>query len=324
MSKFFEHYNAVLEKNLQRVRLKVDPLNKYAEDFGQYDGYVGYILAETEDEIKFFSNNKTLILPKKAVVVEGLVSGIAGGATNFMQGAAGQAPKGFMGAAGSIARGVAGTAARAVFGPQVTGSSATPQAAAGTDAKQAAQNAALGKQVGMTKIPQEMWGKSFNVKDKKGTAYIYARGKDFYITQIKLTNQSGRVLESKSFKDIADFYSCLFEQNAPTITVPSTPPAPSPAPSPSAPAGPAVPATPPPPPPQQQQQQQQKQQQTPTPPAKSGIRYVDITNKPEFINEGSFITIVDIKSKEIFQGYGQLTRIPERNEFSIGFAAQQP
>lgn len=290
MSKFFDQYNAVLEKSLQQVRLKVDPLNKYAEDFSRYDGYVGYILAETEDEIKFFHNNKTLIIPKAAVVVEGILSGLAGTAQPGDSSA--------RTALGTIGRSIAGTATRAVFGSGVTGASQMQQSAAPQQGQQA-QNATLGQRVGMTKIPQEMWGKSFNIKNKKSTAYIVARGNGYFITQIKLTNGSGRIMESKSFKEMADAFSVLLEVAAN--------PSPQPPPLPT------------------QQTQQPAPNTAPVPaPTKQGIRFVDIVAKPEFINEGAFITILEQKSNVLYQGYGQLTKIPNTNDFAIGFASVQP
>ena len=280
MSKFFEQYNAVLEKNLQKVRLKVDPLNKYAEDYGQYDGYVGYILAETENEIKFFYNNSTLNIPKKAVVIENMVA-------NYLQGAAGQKPVGALGALGSITRGVAGTAARAVFGPQVTGTSAVP----GSDTNNSTQKTPTTSKDRITMISQDMLGKSFRVVDSKGTAsFTGSSNKTFYILKIQLLNKTRNVLENKSFRDIANFYTYLFENTNP-------PPIP--------------PTNPPPIPPTNQ------------PPQKAGIKFTDITSKPEFLNENALFTCMNIKDNSLVQGYGLLARVPNSNDFVINFSAQQ-
>jgi len=277
----------VLEKNLQKVRLKVDPLNKYAEDYGQYDGYVGYILAETENEIKFFYNNSTLNIPKKAVVIENMV-------TNYLQGAAGQKPVGALGALGSITRGVAGTAARAVFGPQVTGTSAVP----GSDTNNSTQKTPTTSKDGITMISQDMLGKSFRVVDSKGTAsFTGSSNKTFYILKMQLLNKTRNVLENKSFRDIANFYTYLFESN---FVLP------------------------------QQQKPQPPAPTTNTPPTstaplpqKAGIKFTDITSKPDFLNENALFTCMNIKDNSLVQGYGLLTRVPNSNDFVINFSAQQ-
>ena len=113
MSQFFDQYNAILEKSLQRVRLKVDPSNKCAEDFAQFDGYVGYILAETDDSIEFFYDNQTVTIPKNAVVVE----------QGFMQGLAGNPnAAGKSGALGAIARQGIGAGVNALKGAANFGS----------------------------------------------------------------------------------------------------------------------------------------------------------------------------------------------------------
>jgi len=282
MSKFFEQYNAVLEKNLQKVRLKVDPLNKYAEDYGQYDGYVGYILAETENEIKFFYNSSTLNIPKKAVVIENMVA-------NYLQGAAGQKPVGALGALGSITRGVAGTAARAVFGPQVTGTSAVP----GSDTNNSTQKTPTTSKDRITMISQDMLGKSFGVVDSKGTAsFTGSSNKTFYILKIQLLNKTKNVLENKSFRDIANFYTYLFENTNQPPPIPPT-------------------NQPPPIPPTNQ------------PPQKAGIKFTDIISKPEFLNENALFTCMNIKDNSLVQGYGLLTRVPNSNDFVINFSAQQ-
>lgn len=120
MSQFFDQYNAILEKSLQKVRLKVDPSNKCAEDFAHFDGYVGYILAETDESIEFFYDNQTVTLPKTAVFVEDWKSTLGTGAANFIRGAAGQnTGSSLAGAFGSMASSAAknvGKAALALHG----------------------------------------------------------------------------------------------------------------------------------------------------------------------------------------------------------------
>jgi hypothetical protein len=331
MSKFFDQYSSILEKNLQRVRLKVDPLNKYAEDFAQYNGYEGYILAETEDAIKFFSNNEIVLIPKKAVVVEGILSGIGKVAAAPFK-AAGRVASGIGSAATNLAAGAAGTPqgtpisrsvgslGRQVVGGvwnTVTGRPSNPQPGAAADATAAAaaaqQNIALGKQVGLTKIPTEMAGKSFNIKgDRKGAAYIVARGKTYYVSQIKLTNGSGRLLEHKSFDDLFANQMMLLE--APQ---PPAPPVVPPVPPPNTPPN-TQPTTPPNTPPNTHPANK------PPAPQKAGVRFADITSKPEFVNEGALVTIVEKSTNTAYQGYGSLMRIPNTNDFAIAFASQQP
>jgi hypothetical protein len=308
MSKFFNQYSSILEKNLQRVRLKVDPLNKYAEDFAQYNGYEGYILAETEDAIKFFSNNEIVMIPKKAVVVEGILSGLAGTAPR--DDASGRT------AIGTIGRNIAGTAARAVFGTGVTGTGGGGGGGSGSQSS-AAQNAALGKQVGMTKIPDTMLGKSFKITNRKGIACIYQRGKLYFLTQIKSTT-SGAILEKKNFDDLLSSYMTFYE------AAPAVPAAPAPTtPAPTTPAAPAVPAAPAPTTPAPTT----PAAPAPTVPTKSGIRFVDITNETKnkgLINVSVFITFMENSSKAIYQGYGMFTHIPDDSNYAIAFASVQP
>jgi len=104
MSQFFNQYNAILEKSLQKVRLRVDPNVKYAEDFAQYDGYVGYILAETDDSFDFFYENSTVTLPKNAIIIEQESTGMR----RFMQSAVGNAQGGTSGALGTMVNKAAG------------------------------------------------------------------------------------------------------------------------------------------------------------------------------------------------------------------------
>lgn len=203
MSKFFDQYSSILEKNLQRVRLKVDPLNKYAEDFAQYHGYEGYILAETEDAIKFFSNNEIVMIPKKAVMVEGILSGLAGTAQP------GDTSRGT--AFGTIGRNIAGTAARAVFGSQVTGTGSNAQVQPVNT-----QNAAPVRQANVSNISSDLAnGTAIPVRDDGGTAGIVdAKRNEYYILKIVLT-QSKRVLESKSFNNLL-YKHAAFVQEATT------------------------------------------------------------------------------------------------------------
>jgi RNase P/RNase MRP subunit p29 len=217
MSKFFDQYASILEKNLQKVRLKVDPLNKYAEDFAQYHGYEGYILAETKDAIKFYTNNQIVMIPKKAVVVENWKQGV----TNFLQGAAGQQPVGATGALGSIARGVAGTAARAVFGPGVTGT--------GNNAAAQPTNAAPVNRSNITPVgPDLATGLTIPVKDKAGTALIVdSKGNEYYVLKIVLASNPNKILESKSFNDLLYKHAALVQEiavNNPPGNPPGNPP----------------------------------------------------------------------------------------------------
>jgi len=99
MSNFSKNYTQIVESQLQKVRLKVDPRTKYAEDFAEFDGYEGYILAETTKSIDFFHNSTIITIPKKAVVIEGIGSalksaakGVYTGATDFAKGAFGLSP----------------------------------------------------------------------------------------------------------------------------------------------------------------------------------------------------------------------------------------
>ena len=103
MSSFFEQYEAVLSKNLQQVMLKVDPLNRTAEDYTQYDGYTGYILAETDEIYRIYIDGKIVDIPKSAVIVEGLKRV----ASDFVKGAAGYNTGTGSGAGGNIVRSLA-------------------------------------------------------------------------------------------------------------------------------------------------------------------------------------------------------------------------
>lgn len=201
MSQFFNQYNAILEKSLQKVRLKVDPSNKCAEDFAQFDGYVGYILAETDDSIEFFYDNQTVTLPKDAVVVEGwkdtlksmaggayrglsnLTSAAGTGAANFIRGAAGQnTGSSWMGALGSMASGAAkglGKAALALHGIDPRMLSSQQQAATSSQSKPIAN---LDK------------SKAFDIKNSNGFASIDINGVKYGIVAGSIKNQSNQVL----------------------------------------------------------------------------------------------------------------------------------
>lgn len=188
MSQFFDQYNAILEKSLQKVRLRVDPNVKYAEDFAQYDGYVGYILAETDDSIDFFYENNTVTLPKNVVFIEGAVSQWLGdkakaagqGAGNFIRGAAGQntgtSVAGALGSmAGSVAKGAANLGSMIYTGQklfdgnkQQTGNSTAPTQA-----------------IDKTK--------SLAIKNKNGNASITINGMDYGIINIKDANNKSLV-----------------------------------------------------------------------------------------------------------------------------------
>ena len=53
MKKFEQALTAVEQKNnLKKVRLKLDPKIREAQDYSQYDGYEGYIISETPDAIR--------------------------------------------------------------------------------------------------------------------------------------------------------------------------------------------------------------------------------------------------------------------------------
>jgi hypothetical protein len=196
MSQFFDQYNAILEKSLQRVRLKVDPSNKCAEDFAQFNGYVGYILAETDDSIEFFYNNNTVTLPKNAVFIEGLGDvakatgrAIGAGAGNFIRGAAGQntgaSVAGALGSiAGSAAKGAANFGSMLYTGQKLFDGK---NQQAGTPAQ------AVDKT------------KSLLIKNKNGNASIIINGVDYGIINIKDANNKSLVMLNNNVLILAHY-----------------------------------------------------------------------------------------------------------------------
>lgn len=194
MSQFFDQYNAILEKSLQRVRLKVDPSNKYAEDFAQFDGYVGYILAETDDSIEFFYDNQTVTLPKSVIIAEYFgqnavnavgkgISAAGTGTANFIRGAAGQnTGSSWTGALGSMASGAVkglGKAALALHGIDPSKLSSQQQAAVSSQSKPTAN---LDK------------SKTFDIKNSNGFAAIDISGVRYGIVVGSIKNQNNQVL----------------------------------------------------------------------------------------------------------------------------------
>lgn len=187
MSQFFDQYNAILEKSLQKVRLKVDPSNKCAEDFTQFNGYVGYILAETDESIEFFYNNNTVTLPKNAVFIEGLGDvakatgrAIGAGAGNFIRGAAGQntgaSVAGALGSiAGSAAKGAANFGSMLYTGQKLFDGK-NQQAGAPANSTQAVDKT-----------------KSLSIKNKNGNVSIAINGTDYGIIDIKDANNKSLV-----------------------------------------------------------------------------------------------------------------------------------
>lgn len=67
------------QNKLKRVRLKLDPKIREAQDYSQYEGYEGYVLSETETHIELQIKDKRIMLPK--VVLENKL-------TDFIKGAA--------------------------------------------------------------------------------------------------------------------------------------------------------------------------------------------------------------------------------------------
>lgn len=61
--------DAEKQNSLKRVKLKLDPKIREAQDFSQYEGYEGYVLSETETHVELQIKNKRIILPK--IVIEG-------------------------------------------------------------------------------------------------------------------------------------------------------------------------------------------------------------------------------------------------------------
>jgi hypothetical protein len=220
MSQFFDQYNAILEKSLQKVRLRVDPNVKYAEDFAQYDGYVGYILAETDESIDFFYENNTVTLPKNVVFIEekwertkaagqwlgDKAKAVGQGAGNFIRGAAGQnTGTSVAGALGSIAGSAAKGAAN--FGSMLY----TGQKLFDGNKQQTGNSTASTQAVDKTK--------SIAVKNKNGNASITINGMDYGIINIKDANNKSLVMLNNNVLILAHYnaFSFLLNKNWSTL-----------------------------------------------------------------------------------------------------------
>lgn len=55
------------QNKLKRVRLKLDPKIREAQDYSQYEGYEGYVLSETETHVELQIKDKRIMLPKVAL-----------------------------------------------------------------------------------------------------------------------------------------------------------------------------------------------------------------------------------------------------------------
>jgi hypothetical protein len=79
MKKFEQALLAAEQQNkLKRVRLKLDPKIREAQDYSQYEGYEGYVLSETETHVEIQIKHQRIMLPK--VVLENkLMDFIKGG-----------------------------------------------------------------------------------------------------------------------------------------------------------------------------------------------------------------------------------------------------
>lgn len=208
MSQFFDQYSSILEKSLQKVRLRVDPNVKYAEDFAQYDGYVGYILAETDDSIDFFYENNTVTLPKNAVFIEGLGDvakatgrAIGSGAGNFIRGAAGQntgtSVAGALGSiAGSAAKGVANLGSMLYTGQKLFDGK-NQQADTPANSAQAVDKT-----------------KSLPIKNKNGNVSISINGMDYGIIDIRDANNKSLVTNNNNNLILAHYDAFNFILNA--------------------------------------------------------------------------------------------------------------
>jgi hypothetical protein len=196
MSQFFDQYNSILEKSLQKVRLRVDPNVKYAEDFAQYDGYVGYILAETDESIDFFYENNTVTLPKNAVIIEQENTGMR----RFMQSAVGNAQGGVSGALGTMVNKGAGAVGTALKGAAnlgsmlYTGQQLFPM---GNNQGQRAGAAVAAQAVDKTK--------SLAIKNKNGNASITINGMDYGIINIKDANNKSLVMLNNNVLILAHY-----------------------------------------------------------------------------------------------------------------------
>lgn len=192
MSQFFDQYNAILEKSLQKVRLRVDPNVKYAEDFAQYDGYVGYILAETDDSFDFFYENSTVTLPKNAVFVEGV--------GDFIRGAAGQnTGSSVSGALGSIASSALKGAAKAGLAMHGIPSSAYSSSSNSAQSQQAPSPGSALKFPPMVDRSQ-----AIPVEDKDGYATVKVHNTLYGFSQIFTNNTPSITLQPESFIHLID------------------------------------------------------------------------------------------------------------------------
>lgn len=52
------------QNNLKRVKLKLDPKIREAQDYSQYEGYEGYVLSETETHVEIQIKDNRIVLPK--------------------------------------------------------------------------------------------------------------------------------------------------------------------------------------------------------------------------------------------------------------------
>ena len=201
MSSFFEQYEAVLSKNLQQVMLKVDPLNRTAEDYTQYDGYTGYILAETDEIYRIYIDGNIVDIPKSAVIVEGLKRV----ASDFVKGAAGYNTGTGSGAGGNIVRSLAQGVGQAYglktnVGPYQ--GLATPQSQ-----NTAQQNSKL------PSLPAEVKrDTSYLVNDVDGSAAITGGGTVYHLTSIQAANNPSARLVAESFASLFDDRVSILEQ----------------------------------------------------------------------------------------------------------------
>lgn len=202
MSQFLNNFTAILESSLQKVRLKVDPSNKQAEDFSQYDGYVGYILAETDKEIDFFFDNTLVKLPKAAIIIEqqGFLQGLAG--TN---GTAGNA-------AGSLVRQGLQGVGRAVTGVAKAGLALhgiDPSKFGSGSASQPAQPAQPAPSSALKFPPEVDHSSAFKVIDVDGAAAIKVNNVPYGFLSIQTANST---LTPESFEEILDNQLNILEQ----------------------------------------------------------------------------------------------------------------
>lgn len=74
------------QNSLKRVKLKLDPKIREAQDYSQYEGYEGYVLSETETHIELQIKDKRVTLPK--MVLENRLKDFLRGAAPKTYGAA--------------------------------------------------------------------------------------------------------------------------------------------------------------------------------------------------------------------------------------------